>query len=84
MDMYYTSKKQGLYINLKKGKQKLNGEQAEGLVRFRKSNKNGVYTTYSAEYGNDDFGRMRTQREFIKAVAKQTLKAISTTKKMIG
>ncbi len=75
MNMYYTSKKQGLYINLKKGKQKLNGEQAEGLVRFRKGNKNGVYTTYSAEYGNDDFGRMRTQREFIKAVAKQTLKA---------
>ena len=55
MNMYYTSKKQGLYINLKKGKQKLNGEQAEGLVRFRKSNKNGVYTTYSVEYGNDDF-----------------------------
>ena len=80
MNMYYTSKKQGLYINLKKGKQKLNGEQAEGLVRFRKSNKNGVYTTYSAEYGNDDFGRMRTQREFIKAVAKQTLKAKNITK----
>ena len=80
MDMYYTSKKQGLYINLKKGKQKLNGEQAEGLVRFRKSNKNGVYRTYSAEYGNDDFGRMRTQREFIKAVVKQTLKAKNITK----
>ncbi len=80
MNMYYTSKKQGLYINLKKGKQKLNGEQAEGLVRFRKSNKNGVYTTYSAEYGNDDFGRMRTQREFIKAVAKQTLKASNIPK----
>lgn len=77
MDMYYTSKKQGLYINLKKGKQKLNGEQAEGLVRFRKSNSN---TTYSAEYGNDDFGRMRTQREFIKAVAKQTLRAKNITK----
>ena len=80
MNMYYTSKKQGLYINLKKGKQKLNGEQAEGLVRFRKSNKNGIYTTYSAEYGNDDFGRMRTQRDFIKAVAKQTLKAKNITK----
>ena len=80
MDMYYTSKKQGLYINLKKGKQKLNGEQAEGLVRFRKSNKNGVYRTYSAEYGNDDFGRLRTQREFIKAVVKQTLKAKNITK----
>lgn len=77
IDMYYTSRKQGLYINLKKGKQKLNGEQAEGLVRFRKSNSN---TTYPAEYGNDDFGRMRTQRDFIKAVAKQTLQAKNITK----
>ena len=77
IDMYYTSKRQNLYINLKKGKQKLNGEQAEGLVRFRKSNSN---TTYPAEYGNDDFGRMKTQREFIKAVAKQTLQAKNITK----
>ena len=77
IEMHYTSKRQGLYINLKKGKQKLNGEQAEGLVRFRKSNSN---TTYPAEYGNDDFGRMRTQRDFIKAVAKQTLKAKNITK----
>ena len=68
---------QGLYINLKKGLQKLDGKQAEGLVRFRKSDNN---KTYSAEYGNDDFGRMRTQREFIKAVANQTLKAKNITK----
>ena len=77
MDMKYTSENQGLYINLKKGLQKLDGKQAEGLVRFRKSNNN---KTYSAEYGNDDFGRMRTQREFIKAVANQTLKAKNITK----
>ena len=77
IDMNYTSKRQGLYINLKKGKQKLNGEQAEGLVRFRKSNSN---TTYPSEYGNDDFGRMRTQRDFIKAVAKQTLKVENAVK----
>ena len=77
MDMKYTSESQGLYINLKKGLQKLDGKQAEGLVRFRKSDNN---KTYSAEYGNDDFGRMRTQREFIKAVANQTLKAKNITK----
>ena len=77
MDMKYTSENQGLYINLKKGLQKLDGKQAEGLVRFRKSNNN---KTYSAEYGSDDFGRMRTQREFIKAVAEQTLKAKNITK----
>ncbi len=77
MDMKYTSERQGLYINLKKGLQKLDGKQAEGLVRFRKSNNN---KTYSSEYGSDDFGRMRTQREFIKAVAEQTLKAKNITK----
>lgn len=76
-DMNYDSKKQDLHIHLSKGKQILNGEQAEGLVRFRKNN-NG--TTYSYEYGNDDYGRMKTQREFLKAVASQTLQAKNITK----
>lgn len=77
INMDYDSYKQDLHIHLKKGLQKLDGEQAEGLVRFRKNNN---YTTYSSEYGNDDFGRMRTQREFLKEVAKQTLKAKNITK----
>ena len=77
INMDYDSRAQDLHIHLKKGLQKLNGEQAEGLVRFRKNNN---YTTYSSEYGNDDFGRMRTQREFLKEVAKQTLKAKNITK----
>ena len=77
MDMDYDSKRQNLHIHLKAGVQKLDGEQAEWLVRFRKNN-NG--TTYSYEYGNDDYGRMKTQREFIRAVAKQTLQAKNITK----
>ena len=77
IDMKYDDSSQNLHINLKKGYQKLNGEQAEWLVRFRKNN-NG--TTYSAEYGDNDIGRMKTQREFIKAVAKQTLKLKNITK----
>lgn len=77
MNMDYDSKPQNLHIHLKKGLQKLNGKQAEGLVRFRKTNSG---KTYSSEYGNDDFGRMKTQREFIKEVAKQTLKAKNITK----
>ena len=77
MDMNYDSKRQNLHIHLKKGLQKLDGEQAEWLVRFRKNN-NG--TTYSPEYGNDDYGRMKTQRDFLKAVAKQTLQAKNITK----
>ena len=76
-NMNYDSKAQDLHIHLKKGLQKLNGEQAEGLVRFRKNN-NG--TTYSGEHEKDDFGRMQTQRDFLKAVAKQTLQAKNITK----
>lgn len=77
IDMNYDSENQDLHIHLKAGYQKLSGEQAEGLVRFRKNN-NG--TSYSYEYGSDDYGRMKTQREFIKAVVEQTLKAKNITK----
>ena len=77
MDMNYDSANQDLHIHLKAGEQKLNGEQAEGLVRFRKHN---TGTSYSHEYGSDDYGRMKTQRDFIKAVAEQTLKAKNITK----
>ena len=76
IDMKYDDASQNLHINLKAGTQKLNGDKAEQLLRWRHSNynKNGQMTTYPAEYGNDDFGRMRTQRDFLVATAKQTLK----------
>lgn len=71
MDMYYTDKTQNLVIDLKEGTQMINGEKAEQLLRFRHNN-NG--TSYPIEYGDNDFGRMRTQRDFIMATLKQTLK----------
>ena len=71
IDMHYTDKKQDLYIDLKAGYQLLDGNKAEQVVRFR-HNSDG--TTYSAEYGDNDIGRMKTQRNFLKAVMKQTLK----------
>ena len=77
IDMNYDDSSQKLAIHLKKGKQKLNGAKAEGLVRFRKNN-NG--TSYPSEYGDNDLGRMRTQREFITEVAKQTLQLKNITK----
>ena len=77
IDMNYDDSSQDLYIHLKKGFQKLNGEQAEWLVRFRKNN-NG--TSYPTSYGDNDLGRMKTQREFLKEVAKQTLKLKNITK----
>ncbi len=70
INMDYDDPTQDLHIHLKAGWQKLNGDQAEQLVRFRHNN-NG--TTYSASYGDNDQGRMRTQREFIKVVAKKVI-----------
>lgn len=71
IDMKYDDPTQDLHINLQAGTQMINGEKAEHLLRFRHNN-NG--TSYSLEYGDNDFGRMRTQRDFISATLKQTLK----------
>lgn len=70
--MVYDDTSQDLHINLQSGWQVIDGNEAEQLLRFRKNNKG---KTYSKEYGGDDYGRMRTQREFIMATAKQTLQA---------
>lgn len=77
INMNYDDSSQNLAIHLKKGVQKLNGEQAEGLVRFRKNNDG---TTYPPEYGDNDLGRMKTQRAFITELAKQTLQLKNITK----
>ena len=69
--MDYDDESQNLHIHLKKGEQLLDGSKAEQLVRFRHNND---YTTYPLEYGDNDTGRMRTQREFMLQVMKQTLK----------
>ena len=75
-DMHYTDVTQNLYIDLKEGYQLLDGEHAEQVVRYRhdNSNRSNYGPTYSAEYGVEDYGRMRTQREIIKATIEQTLK----------
>lgn len=70
IDMKYDDYSQELHVDLKEGWQTLNGDQVEQLVRFR-HNSDG--SSYSYEYGNEDFGRMRTQREVIMAIAKQTI-----------
>ena len=59
IDMNYDDKSQNLHIHLKKGVQVIDGKKAEMLLRFRHNN-NG--TTYSQEYGDNDFGRMRTRK----------------------
>lgn len=77
IDMNYDDKTQNLHIHLKKGLQKIDGEHAEQLLRFRHNN-NG--TSYPTEYGDNDFGRMKTQRAFMVEVAKQTLKLKNVTR----
>lgn len=76
-DMNYDDVTQDLHIHLKEGQQKLDGDKAEQVLRYRHDNWDPVtktYPTYSAEYGDNDLGRMRTQREFIMQVVKQTAK----------
>ena len=76
MRMKYTDTSQDLVIDLEEGEQVLNGDKAEQLLRFRHNDpQKGVgMTSYPAEYGDNDLGRMRTQRDFIIATLKQTLK----------
>lgn len=71
IDMNYDDKSQNLHIHLKRGVQIIDGKKAEQLLRFRHNN-NG--TSYPTEYGDNDFGRMKTGRNFILAVLNQTLK----------
>jgi LCP family protein required for cell wall assembly len=55
-----------LHIHLKPGFQHLDGEQAIGFVRYRKSNTPGL--------GDGDFARSERQQEFLKALVEQKLK----------
>lgn len=77
IDMNYDDPTQNLHIHLESGYQKLDGDHAEQLLRFRHNN-NG--TSYPSEYGDNDYGRMKTQREFMMETAKQTLKLKNVTK----
>lgn len=57
-DLFYEDPYQDLYIDLKEGRQHLNGREAEGLVRYR-------------GYPTADIGRIAVQQEFIKELVKQ-------------
>jgi len=66
VDMDYDDPYQDLSIHISKGMQRLYGEEALKVVRFRHNND-------GTGYGSEDIGRMQTQQDFLKAVAKQTL-----------
>lgn len=59
-NMYYSDPAQDLYINLKKGKQILDGNKAEQLIRFRR-------------YTHGDIDRIKVQQDFIHALIDQKL-----------
>lgn len=73
VDMDYDDPIQDLHIHFSKGSAHLNGADALKVVRFRHNND-------GTGYGSEDIGRMQTQQNFLKAVAKQTLTVSNLTK----
>ncbi len=73
VDMDYDDPVQDLHIHFTKGTQHLSGADALKVVRFRHNND-------GTGYGSEDLGRMQTQQNFLKAVAKQTLTVSNLTK----
>lgn len=68
MRMKYDDPTQDLHIDLQKGVQVLNGEQAEMFVRFRHNN------DMTVGYAMGDLGRTKVQQDFIKAFISTVLK----------
>ncbi len=73
INMNYDDPYQDLHIHLKKGYQKLNAQQAMGVVRFRHNND-------GTGYPGQDIGRVETQRNFLAALVKQTITVSNVTK----
>ena len=59
--MNYEDPEQNLYIHLQPGYQLLDGENAIGIVRYRKG------------YSDQDIGRISSQQNFLKSAAKQII-----------
>ena len=70
-DMYYNDLSQDFKIDLKEGYQLLDGNDAMGLLRWRKSSDDSGHAT--GGYANGDLGRIETQQDFMKAVIQKCL-----------
>lgn len=73
INMNYDDPVQNLSIHFSKGMRHLTGAEALKVVRFRHNND-------GSGYGSEDIGRMQTQQDFLKAVAKKILTPASLTK----
>lgn len=72
VDMKYTDKAQNLYIDLKAGKQTLNGAKAEQLIRFRKPDPDQeLPDNFSDYYSGSDINRIKTQQDFFRELIRQ-------------
>lgn len=78
--MKYDDPTQDLHINLLKGRQILDGDKAEQLIRYRKGNRKGQ------GYSEGDIGRIEIQQEFLKELIRQkvNLKYIGKIDEMFG
>lgn len=73
--MHYEDPMQNLYIHLEPGSQLLNGEQAEGFVRFRQGyTPEGEFKTYSVYF------RQKNQNAFLKAFFDQHVNLANLSK----
>lgn len=70
-DMDYDDPAQNLHIHIKKGKQVLSGEQAEGFVRYRKG------------YAAADIARIEAQKVFLASAAKKLASQPSLITKVV-
>lgn len=68
VDMDYEDPYQDLSIHFSKGMRHLNGAEALKVVRFREG------------YASQDIGRMQTQQDFLKAIAKKMLTPVTLTR----
>lgn len=72
VDMKYVDEAQNLYIDLKAGKQILDGAKAEQFVRFRQPNTyEGLPDNYTDYYSGSDIKRINAQQGFIKELIRQ-------------
>jgi len=79
-NMRYVDNADGTDINLTKGEQKLDGEQALGFVRYRKSNSNKGFKP-TAE--SSDFERNERQSQVLGAIADR-MKSLGSVTKVPG
>jgi polyisoprenyl-teichoic acid--peptidoglycan teichoic acid transferase len=75
VDMKYTDKVQGLFIDLKAGPQVLDGDKAEQFIRFRKPDTfSGLPEGYKDYYNGSDIKRISAQQDFLKELINQKAK----------